>query len=92
MTSAMYADQDSVDIVEARMLDGNNVTVVADWARAIITEEIDPFSADRYPGLNVQTPREVKRASMGDYVIKRPNGDLDVFKPIEFRARFKEPR
>jgi hypothetical protein len=71
--------------VTVMRLDPELVTVVSVWCHAVIVEEIDPETGTRYPALNVQCKDEVKRASLGDYVLKGANG-FDVKKPNEFAS------
>lgn len=69
--------------MESMMLSPETVTVVSVWCHAKIVEEIDPHdSSKRYPALNVQCGDEVKRASLGDYVVRLPDGKFDVMGPI----------
>jgi len=80
-----YADMDSNRQVRAIMLRADNATVISAWARAVMVEEIDAFDADKkFPALNVQCGDGVKRASLGDYVLKHDDGTFDVKKPFEF--------
>lgn len=63
---------------------------VAAWCRGLLVEEIDPEdSSKRYPALNVQCGDEVKRASLGDYVIKHENGTYDVMGPMAYLEHTK---
>lgn len=83
-----YRNEDG-DIVPAMRLSPELVTVVSVWCGGRIVEEIDPFdSSQRYPALNVQCGNEVKRASLGDTVIKHSDGTFDVKKPNEFIRHF----
>lgn len=69
--------------VQSMLLTPELVTVVSVWSHARIVEEIDPHdSSKRYPALNVQCGDEVKRASLGDYVVKKADGTFDVMGPI----------
>lgn len=71
------------------MLTGDNVKVISVWAHAVPVEEIDPFDKDsKSPGLNVQCGDEVKRASLGDYVIQHDDGTFDVSKPLSFLSHY----
>lgn len=80
-----YADNDSNRQVRALTLTADNVTVVSVWAHAMAVEEIDPFDGkQKFPALNVQCGDTVKRASLGDVVIKHEDGTYDVKKPFEF--------
>lgn len=82
---AKFAHQDSVEIVQAHMLSGDNVTVIADWSRSLIVDEIDAVNPEStFPALNVQCRDDVQRASLGDYVIKHEDGTFSVKKPIAF--------
>ena len=77
--------------VTAMRLDPELVTVVSVWCGGVIVEEIDPFTEERFPALNVQCKDEVKRASLGDYVIKHESGGFDVKGPNEFSS-MHDPR
>lgn len=80
-----YADNDSDRKVRALTLTGDNVTVISMWAHAMAVEEVDPFDEkQKFPALNVQCGDAVKRASLGDVVIKHGDGTYDVLKPFEF--------
>lgn len=79
-----YAD-DSGRQTRAMTLTADNVTVVSVWVNAMVVEEIDPFDdKQKFPALNVQCGDTVKRASLGDVVIKHFDDTFDVMKPIEF--------
>lgn len=57
--------------VEAVRLNEDNAAVVAAWSGAELIEEIDPeHPEETQPGLNVDTPTGIKRASLGMYVVK----------------------
>lgn len=77
--------------VTAMRLDPELVTVVSVWCGGVIVFEIDPETQERYPALNVQCGDEVKRASLGDYVVKQENKGFDVKKPNEFASNH-DPR
>lgn len=67
----------------AMLLTEELVGVIAAWSGGVQVEEINPENGERYPALNIQCKDEVKRASVGDWVIKE--GDFfDVKKPNEF--------
>lgn len=84
-----YADNYRNLKVRALMLRADNATVISAWARAVVVEEVDPFDADKkFPALNVQCGDSVKRASLGDYVLKHDDGTFDVKKPMEFMHGF----
>ena len=68
----------------AMQLNPELVTVVSVWCGGVIVEEIDPETNERYPALNVQCGEEVKRASLGDWIIKREDKTFDVVGPNEF--------
>lgn len=61
-------------IVEAVRLNEENVAEVAVWTGGWVVEEIDPqHPEEKQPGINVTTPRGVKRASLHDYVVRFGN-------------------
>jgi hypothetical protein len=83
-----YLDNDGNAVV-AEMLTVDRATPISMWANAMAVEEIDPTDSTlRFPGLNVQTKDGVKRASLGDYVVKHSDGSFDVVKPMRFRQCF----
>lgn len=60
--------------VEAVRLREDNAAVVAAWCRGSVVEEIDPEHPDEMqPGININTPAGVKRASLHMYVVKFGN-------------------
>jgi len=71
--------------VQAMHLSEELVTVISVWCGAVVVEEIDPLDdTKRYPALNVQTKEGVKRASLGDYILKHHDGSFDVKTPNHF--------
>lgn len=67
------------------------VTTVAAWCKGAQVEEIDPFDAEkRYPALNIQTREGVKRASLGDAVIKHDDGSFSIMGPLAFQDLLRE--
>lgn len=72
------------------LLTADNVQVVSVWARAVIVEEVDPTDPElRAPALNVQCGDEVKRASIGDHVVKHADGSFDVLGPLAYQASLR---
>lgn len=62
------------------------VKVVGVWCKGVEVEEIDPFDPDkRYPALNVHTKEGMKRASLGDAVIKHEDGTFSVMGPLAYQ-------
>ena len=80
-----YMGPDGENVVAMR-LDPELVTVVSVWCGGVVVDEIDPMNGTRYPALNVQCKDEVKRASLGDYIVKGANG-FDVKGPNEFASQ-----
>jgi hypothetical protein len=69
----------------AMLLTPELATVISVWCGGLLVEEIDPFdSTKRYPALNVPCGDEVKRASLGDWIVKKEDKTFDVMKPNEF--------
>lgn len=64
------------------------VTIISVWCGGIIVEEINPETDERYPALNIQCGEEVKRASLGDWVIKKEDRTFDVMGPNEYLQHF----
>lgn len=87
MTAEEYVSHDG-EIVTAMRLDPELVTVVSVWCHGIIVEEIDPEINERYPALNLQCGDEVKRASLGDWIVKNSDGVFDVKGPNQFSRNF----
>ena len=72
--------------MEHMLLTADNVTVVSNWASAVVVEEIDPTDSGlRTPALNVKCGYRVKRASIGDHVIKHEDGTFDVMGPLAWQ-------
>lgn len=84
-----YTEMDSAEQVAVMTLTADNATIVSVWANAVIVEEIDPFDSTlTFPGLNVQCGDTVKRASLGDRVLKHGDGTYDVMSPMELMSRY----
>jgi hypothetical protein len=75
--------------VQVMMLSRELAATAAAWCDGVPTEEMDPFSNATYPAVNVRTPDGAKRASLGDYIIKKQNGDFDVQRPLQFLTNHK---
>lgn len=66
---------------EARILTVENATYIASWCKGRLVNEQDALSPHiNTPGINVPCGDEVKRASVGDTVIRKNDGTFDVFK------------
>lgn len=58
-------------VVEAIRLNEDNVEAVAQWCKGDTIEEIDPqHPQEMQYGINVRCQSDIKRASLGMYVIK----------------------
>lgn len=58
-------------IVEAVLVNEDNVVATAQWCGGELVEEKDPFHTQEMQwGINVSTPQDMQRASLGMYVIK----------------------
>lgn len=76
--------------VRSMMLSPQLATVISVWCGGTVVEEIDPFDPEkRQPGINVPCKDEIKRASLGDYVIRREDKTFDVVGPNEFKHSYK---
>lgn len=67
----------------AKCVTADNANDIAKWCDGIVVEEIDQEDG-RFPGINVQCEEEVKRASLGDWVVQLDNGNFDVMGPNRF--------
>lgn len=77
--------------MDEKLLTADNVTVVSVWAGAVIVEEVDPTDPERRsPALNVQCGDSVKRASIGDHVVRHADGSFDVLGPLAYQASLRE--
>jgi hypothetical protein len=75
--------------VQAMRLDPELVTVLSVWCHGNIVEEIDPFSGEKFPAINLRTQHDtVSRANLGDYVIKHEDGSFEVRKPGAFLQHY----
>lgn len=58
-------------VVEAVLVNEDNVKDVAQWCKGELVEEIDPVHPQEMQwGINVMTAQDMQRASLGMYVIK----------------------
>lgn len=73
----------------AMLLTPELVTIISVWCGGVVVEEIDPFTDERLPALNVQCGEDVKRASLGDWVVKKEDRTFDVMKPNEYKQHFE---
>lgn len=66
----------------ARTLTGGNAHELALWCGGRVVEEVDALDPEKVQfGINVPCSGEAKRASVGDIIIHKSNGDFDVYKP-----------
>jgi hypothetical protein len=66
-------DAPTITVMAVRLTE-ENATVVAEWSKSELIEEIDPeHPEEMQPGLNVRTPGGTKRASLHMYVVKFGN-------------------
>ena len=90
MMSDFFVETVSGEPVQSMLVSEQLANVISVWCSGVVVEEIDPFDSNkRQPGINVPCKDEVKRASIGDYVIKREDKTFDVIKPNEFQHSYK---
>lgn len=66
---------------EARILTQENASHLAEWCRGKLVNEQDAISPHvNTPGINVPVGEGVKRASLGDTIIRKSDGTFEVFK------------
>lgn len=74
--------------VEAMQLTAENIQDIAFWCpSAMIVTEIDPFTSEEMPALNITTASGRERVSIGQYVVKA-NGQFYMDLPGHFRRNF----
>ena len=65
---------------EARTVSKMNVGLVAKWCGGVMVTEIDPFDSDKTnPAFNFQAGEEIKRAHIGDTIIKNADGTFQLW-------------
>lgn len=65
--------------MESRTLSVANAAEVAEWCEGVLVEEKDPFDSSKItPGINLQCGPDVKRASLGDTIVRYICGTFDV--------------
>lgn len=74
--------------VEAVRLTPENAEEVAEWCRGYLVEEIDPFSGERFPGINLPTYLGVARVSCGDYVVKHEGDNFIKETAWSFESKY----
>jgi hypothetical protein len=66
---------------EARSVRYDNARELEEWCGGVAVVEIDAVDPDQSsPGINVPVKGEVKRASLGDMIIRHSDGTFDVYK------------
>ena len=66
---------------EARILTIQNASHLASWCGGMLVNEQDALLPHiNTPGINVPVGGEVKRASVGDTIIRKNDGTFEVFK------------
>jgi hypothetical protein len=70
---------------EGRTLSELNAAEIAQWCQGSVVTEHDALDHDRtQPAVNVQCGDIVKRARLGDMVIRKNDGTFDVFQQPKF--------
>jgi len=66
---------------EGRILIHSNANELAHWCGGKLVVEQDALNSEvTSPGINVPVGDEVKRASVGDVIIRKDDGSFDIFK------------
>lgn len=76
--------------IQAAHLSKENAQALENLTGGVLVQEIDPFdSSNKTPGINVPTRRGMKRASLGDYIIR--SGDtFFVWAGVGFEAKWEQ--
>lgn len=84
-----YSNKTGSLIVEAMQVGVDDIGEISNWAHgAQIIEEKNALSGDPTDGLNVKTADGMKRASLGDFVIKYGD-NFAVTGPKMFLSKYK---
>lgn len=68
---------------EARNLTENNAEELAHWCGGRLVREHDALDHSKStPGINVPVGNDVQRASVGDTIIRKNDGQFEIFKGI----------
>lgn len=78
-------------LVHAEQLQESNAAELAMECGGMLVEEIDPFTNEKTPGINVPTQLGNIRASAGDYIVKNWMGQFSVEKPTKFEEEYERP-
>lgn len=66
---------------EAKTLTMGNAAEIAEWCGGVSVAEHDALDHSvETPGVNVPCGEEVKRASLGDTILKHSDGNFDVLR------------
>lgn len=66
---------------EARTLTAENAHEISEWCGGMVVQEHDALDHSKIqPGVNLQCGDEVKRASVGDMVIRLHDGTFELYK------------
>lgn len=66
---------------EARTVTSDNASEVAEWCEGVVVTEIDALDhSATQPGINVLCGDRMKRASIGNVIMKLHDGTFDVLK------------
>jgi hypothetical protein len=76
--------------VEAIKIEPDSVQRAALWCGGFEVTEVDPDTKSLvFIALNIPTEQEIKRASLGDYVVKDPRGGIRVMSGKEFESQYE---
>lgn len=65
---------------ETRTVSKFNLELVARWCEGVMITEIDPFDSTKTnPAFNFQAGEEIKRAHIGDTIIKNADGTFQLW-------------
>lgn len=76
--------------VEAIKIEPESVQRAALWCGGFEVTEVDPKTKSLvFVALNIPTSEEIKRASLGDYVIKDARGKIKVMSGCDFESQYE---
>lgn len=88
MQPQYYRHKQTGVVVAALQLTEQTAGEIANWTQSQLVEERDSISHEESPGVNVKTPAGIKRASVGDFVVKY-SGAFFVGRPGLFESDYE---
>lgn len=86
----LFRTKGGLEPIEANLVAPETYEAVAIWCGGVSVLEHNALDhAETYAAINVPTSSGMKRASEGDWIIRRPTGDFYPVKPERFSMLFE---